>query len=46
MLKTLALWKMEGYSVEEIAQKLGCVSRSIKRKLRVIRGLWEKEIGP
>jgi len=46
VLKTLALWKMEGYSVEEIAQKLGCVSRSIKRKLRVIRGLWEKEIGP
>jgi DNA-directed RNA polymerase specialized sigma24 family protein len=45
-LETVALWKMEGYTVEEIAQKLGYVPRSIKRKLRVIRSLWEKEIGP
>ena len=45
-LETIALWKMEGYTVEEIAQKLGYVPRSIKRKLRVIRILWEKEIGP
>jgi DNA-directed RNA polymerase specialized sigma24 family protein len=44
-LEAVALWKMEGYTVEEIAQKLGYVPRSIKRKLRVIRGLWEKELG-
>jgi DNA-directed RNA polymerase specialized sigma24 family protein len=45
-LEAVALWKMEGYTVEEIAQKMGYVPRSIKRKLRVIRSLWEKEVGP
>jgi len=39
-LKAVALWRMEGYSVEEIAQRLGCVVRSIKRKVRVIRDFW------
>jgi DNA-directed RNA polymerase specialized sigma24 family protein len=42
-LEAVALWRMEGYTVEEIAQRLGCVPRSVKRKLRVIRGLWESE---
>ena len=39
------LWKMEGYTVEEIAEKLGCVQRTVERKLRVIRGLWNPEGG-
>ncbi len=43
-LEAVALWKMEGYTVDEIAQKLECVPRSVKRKLRLIRGRWEKEI--
>ena len=43
-LRTVALWKMEGYTVEEIADRLGCVPRTIERKLRVIRRLWEDEI--
>jgi DNA-directed RNA polymerase specialized sigma24 family protein len=43
-LESVALWKMEGYTVEEIAQKLGCASRSVKRKLSLIRGRWEKEM--
>lgn len=42
-LQSVALWRMEGYSVKEIATKLGCVSRSVKRKLQTIRTLWEKE---
>jgi DNA-directed RNA polymerase specialized sigma24 family protein len=45
-LETVALWRMEGYSVEEIAAKLGCVSRSVKRRLQLIRSLWEKETSP
>jgi len=44
-LEGIALLRMEGYSVEEIAQKLGYVARSIKRKLQLIRSLWEKEAG-
>ena len=45
-LKSIALWKMEGYTNEEIAGKLGYVVRSIKRKLRVIRQIWDEEITP
>jgi DNA-directed RNA polymerase specialized sigma24 family protein len=43
-LKAVALWKMEGYTINEIAAKLGCVSRTADRKLRLIRSTWEKEI--
>ncbi len=45
-LKSVALLRMEGYSVEEIAARLGCVARSVKRKLQLIRGIWEKELAP
>jgi DNA-directed RNA polymerase specialized sigma24 family protein len=44
-LRQVAVWRMEGHTVEEIAQKIGCVPRSVKRKLAVIRNLWESE-GP
>ena len=43
-LESVALWRMEGFSNDEIAVKLGCTSRTVERKLRIIRGLWEKEI--
>jgi DNA-directed RNA polymerase specialized sigma24 family protein len=43
-LEAVALARMEGYSVEEIGAQLGYAPRSIKRKLRLIRGLWEKEL--
>ena len=45
-LRTVALWRMEGYTVEEIAARLGCVPRTIERKLRVIRNLWKGEAQP
>jgi DNA-directed RNA polymerase specialized sigma24 family protein len=38
-MRQLALWKMEGYTNEEIAQRLGVVGRTVERKLRLIRGL-------
>ena len=41
-LRTIALWKMEGYANEEIAAKLGCVPRTVERKLRVIRSIWSQ----
>jgi DNA-directed RNA polymerase specialized sigma24 family protein len=43
-LKAVALWKMEGYTIDEIAAKLGCVARTVDRKLRLIRRTWEKEL--
>ncbi len=43
MLRSVATWKMEGYTNEEIAIKLNCVPRTIERKLRLIRDIWEGE---
>jgi RNA polymerase sigma factor (sigma-70 family) len=45
-LRSVAIWKMEGYSNAEIAEKLCCVERSVERKLRLIRKkLEEREVG-
>ena len=32
-LRRVALWTLEGYGTQEIAEKLGCVRRSVERKL-------------
>jgi RNA polymerase sigma factor (sigma-70 family) len=42
-LRTITQWKMEGYSNDEIAAKLGCTARTIERRLRIIRAFWEEE---
>ena len=44
-LRSVALWKMEGYTTEEIADRLGYVPRTVERKLRLIRTLWAEEVG-
>jgi DNA-directed RNA polymerase specialized sigma24 family protein len=41
-LQSVAQWKMEGFTNEEIAAKLGCALRSVERKLKVIRSLWSQ----
>jgi DNA-directed RNA polymerase specialized sigma24 family protein len=43
-LRQVALWKMEGFTTEEIAAKLDCAPRTIERKLQVIRNLWSREL--
>jgi DNA-directed RNA polymerase specialized sigma24 family protein len=43
-LRSVALWKMEGYSNAEIAQKLGYAEVTVERRLRLIRKTWEKAI--
>jgi DNA-binding CsgD family transcriptional regulator len=45
-LRSIALWKMEGYTNEEIAAKLGCVRFTVDRKLRAIRAAWSGDDGP
>jgi DNA-directed RNA polymerase specialized sigma24 family protein len=37
----VAVWKMEGYTNEEIAGKLGCATRTVERKLFLIRRVLE-----
>jgi DNA-directed RNA polymerase specialized sigma24 family protein len=44
-LQAVALWKMEGYTNGDIAGRLACGVRSVGRKLRVIRSVWEQETG-
>jgi RNA polymerase sigma factor (sigma-70 family) len=43
-LRQIALWRMDGLSNAEIARKLGCVVRTVERKIERIRLIWE-EIG-
>jgi DNA-directed RNA polymerase specialized sigma24 family protein len=45
-LRAIALWKMEGYTDQEIAPKLGCVLRTVQRKVQLIRDLWTQEMEP
>ena len=45
-LRRVALWKLEGFSNEEIAERLGCVPRTVERKLHAIRDIWKKEPPP
>jgi DNA-directed RNA polymerase specialized sigma24 family protein len=42
-LRSIAVWKMEGYGNEEIAARLGCVLRTVERKLAAIRSLWRRD---
>ena len=42
-LRSVVVWKMEGYTNEDVAGKLGCVPRTVERKLRLIREIWEGE---
>ncbi len=44
-LRRIAVWKMEGYTNREIADRLGCVIETVERRLRLIRSLWQHEMG-
>jgi DNA-directed RNA polymerase specialized sigma24 family protein len=45
-LEAIAVARMEGCGVEEIATRVGFAPRSVKRKLRLIRDIWQGEVGP
>jgi DNA-directed RNA polymerase specialized sigma24 family protein len=42
-LRSVAQRKLEGYGNEEIAAQLGCGLRTVERRLRLIRSIWEQE---
>jgi RNA polymerase sigma factor (sigma-70 family) len=45
-LRRVAVWKMEGYSNDEVAEQLDCSRRTVARKLETIRILWSNESAP
>jgi DNA-directed RNA polymerase specialized sigma24 family protein len=45
-LRSIAVWRMEGDTVGEIAARLGCAPTTVERRLRLIRQIWEREDGP
>ncbi len=42
-LRQIAVWKMEGYTNGEIADKIGRSEPTVERRLRRIRRLWERD---
>lgn len=42
-LRRVAVLALEGYGNSEIAEKLGCVTRTVERKLERIRHKWSRE---
>ena len=44
-LRQIALWKLEGYSNQEIAERLAVSVRMVERKLRGIRSIWLDDTG-
>ena len=42
-LRRVALDRMEGYTNDEIAARLGCARRTVARRLELIRSIWSAE---
>lgn len=45
-LKEVALLRVEGYNDSEIADRLNCSRRTVQRRLKMIRQLWELQESP
>ena len=43
-LRMVALRKLNGFDLQEIATELGASTRTLERKLRLIRATWEQEL--
>ena len=45
-LRRVAVWKMEGLTTDEVAERLNCSRRTVARKLETIRIIWSEESKP
>ena len=45
-LRQVAELKVQGYTVEEIAERLGLARRTVHRKINLIRKVWLAEVRP
>ena len=44
-LRQIALLRMDGHTVEEVAAMIPCSTPTVKRRLKLIRAIWEREAG-
>jgi len=42
-LRTMAILKMQGHTLEEIAAHIGCTKRAVQRRLEIIRRTWREQ---
>jgi DNA-directed RNA polymerase specialized sigma24 family protein len=42
-LRQVAVWRMEGYTTDEIADRLECARRTVARRLDLIRRIWSEQ---
>jgi DNA-directed RNA polymerase specialized sigma24 family protein len=45
-LRDIAILKLEGYTDAEVAARLGCTDRTVRRRLQLIRKVWQPEMMP
>ena len=45
-LRSIALWQVEGYTVDQIAEKLDRSPRTVANRLKEIRDCWNSELMP
>jgi DNA-directed RNA polymerase specialized sigma24 family protein len=43
-LRNIAILKMQGFTIEEIAAQTGCTKRAVERRLEIIRRTWREEL--
>lgn len=43
MLRRMAILKMQGFTVDEIAAETGCTKRAVQRRLEIIRRTWREQ---
>ena len=43
-LRTIAACQLEGYRNAEIAKQLGTSKRTVERRLKLIRQIWDREL--
>ena len=43
-LEKIALWKLDGFTDEEVATRLGRTRRTVQRQLQLIRKIWQHEL--
>jgi len=41
-LRRIAVWKLEGESTDDIAERLGCSRRTVERKMAVVEMVWDR----